>query len=215
MFRQYRQFEKNEFIVVGADAAMGGSDYSASQFLSVTKRDVPLVWHANVTAEIMTDEIWPVLESIHDRTGYNPCIAYERNNGGVFQMDRLARLNKKNKFNLYKMEAYGRTEAPEAVKYGWDTNTATRPEMLSALQEAINKKLLKVYDKITIEEFFSFILNKTTVSEKAQAEVGAHDDLVMSLAIAWQLYHKCDKPDPGQDSVMEEVYYERLNDDGQ
>ena len=113
------------------------------------------------------------------------------------------------------MEAYGRTEAPEAVKYRWDTNTATRPEMLSALQEAINKKLLKVYDKITIEEFFSFILNKTTVSEKAQAEVGAHDDLVMSLAIAWQLYHKCDKPDPGQDSVMEEVYYERLNDDGQ
>ena len=73
-------------------------------------------------------------------------------------------------------------------KYGWDTNTATRPAMLSQLKEAIDKKLLRVYDKITIEEMYSFVVVRTTASVKAQAEAGMHDDLVMSLAIAWQLY---------------------------
>jgi len=32
---------------------------------------------------------------------------------------------------------------------------------------------------------YSFIINK---QGKAEAETSAHDDLVMSLAIAWQLY---------------------------
>jgi len=35
---------------------------------------------------------------------------------------------------------------------------------------------------------FSFIISQTSTSWKAQAEQGAHDDLIMSLAIAWQLY---------------------------
>ena len=33
---------------------------------------------------------------------------------------------------------------------------------------------------------------KTSASWKAQAEHGAHDDLVMALAIAWQLYQICE-----------------------
>jgi len=48
--------------------------------------------------------------------------------------------------------------------------------------------ILTIYDKITIEELYSFVVVRTTATVKAQAEQGMHDDLVMSLAIAWQLY---------------------------
>ena len=85
------------------------------------------------------------------------------------------------------MPTYGSVDNPEAKKLGWDTNTATRPKMLSELKEAIDKRLIKLYDGRTINEMFSFIVVQTSTAWKAQAEKGANDDLVMALAIAWQL----------------------------
>jgi hypothetical protein len=194
MFRQFRKIEPNEFFVISADTAAGGEDYCAAQFLSKTKLDVPLVYHSPILATQMTIELLPVLNKIKDMTGIKPVVAYERQNGGLFEMERLALLNRENKFNVFKMPNFGSIDPTEPTKYGWDTNTATRPKMLSDLKEAVDKSLLKVYDKSTIEEMFSFIISKTSVSWKAQAEQNAHDDLVMSLAIAWQLYQLCDPP---------------------
>jgi hypothetical protein len=195
MFRQYRKIEPNEKIVVACDTATGLGDYCAAQFLSKTKLDVPLVYHSKTIATEMTNQIFPVLEKIFEVTGIKPVVAYERNNGGVFEMERLASLNRLNKFTLFKMPTQGRENPPEAVKYGWDTNSASRPAMLSQLKEAIDKKLLTIYDRPTIEEMFSFVVVRSSISAKAQAEVGMHDDLVMSLAIAYQLYQLADFQD--------------------
>lgn len=199
-FRQYREITKGEFFVIAGDTAMGGNDYCAAQFLSTKRLDVPLVYHRKGVMSYMTEDLLTVLERLHDVTGIKPVIAYERNNGGAIELERLAGLNKRHKFEVYKMDSYGidyssRKEGePEAVKYGWDTNTATRPKMLSDLKEAIDKVLVKIYDKPTITELYSFIVAQTSSTWKAQAEKGAHDDLVMSLAIAWQLYQVCRPP---------------------
>jgi hypothetical protein len=189
-FRQYRKIESREQFVVAADTSSGLGDYCAVQFLSKTKIDVPLVYHKKIIATEMTNEIYPVLEKISDITGYKPIVAYERNAGGTFEMDRLASMNRLGKFTLFKMPTMGRENPPDSIKYGWDTNTATRPAMLSQLKEAIDNKLLTIYDRPTIEEMFSFVVVRTTATVKAQAESGMHDDLVMSLAIAWQLYQQ-------------------------
>jgi hypothetical protein len=60
--------------------------------------------------------------------------------------------------------------------------------MLADWKEAVDKHLIAIYDKPTIEEHFSFILSQTSSSVKAMAETNAHDDLVMSCAIVYQLY---------------------------
>ena len=60
--------------------------------------------------------------------------------------------------------------------------------MLSDLKDMVDKGIATIYDRQTIEELFSFVIAKTSSSWKAQAEKGAHDDLVMALAGAWQLY---------------------------
>ena len=191
-FRQYRKIEPGEFFVVAADSAAGGGDYCACQFLSKTKIDVPLVYHSKNLATEMTNEVFPILEKIFDVTQVKPVIAYERQNGGVFEMERLATMNRLGKYEIFKMPTVGRQDAPEAVRYGWDTNTATRPAMLSQLKEAIDGKVLTLYDKPTAEEMYSFIVSRTSSSWKAQAETGSHDDLVISLAISWQLYQMCE-----------------------
>lgn len=186
--RQYRKIEKGEQFVVAADTSSGLGDYSAAQFMSKSKLDVPLVYHKKIIATEMTATVFPILEKLHDITGIKPVVAYERNAGGSFEMDRLAAMNRLGKYMIYKMPTMGRESPPESVKYGWDTNTATRPAMLSQLKEAIDNKLIMIYDKPTIEEMYSFVVVRTTASVKAQAESGMHDDLVMSLAIVWQLY---------------------------
>jgi hypothetical protein len=138
----------------------------------------------------MTPLLHQELEKIYDLTQTKPVIAYETNAGGVFELERLASLNRLGKYTIYQMKAFeGTTKGTaESIKYGWSTNSATRPIMLQMLKEAIDNHLLKIYDKPTVNELFSFIIKQTASSWKAQAESGAHDDLVMSLAGAWQMY---------------------------
>ena len=192
MFRQYRQIQKKEFIVVGVDTAAGGGDYTAAQFLSKTNFDVPLVYHSKTTTFELTNSLYPVLEKIFDQTGIKPVVAYERQNGGFFEMERLAALNRSDKFKIFRMPVFGK--GGESEKLGWDTNTATRPLMLSSLKDAIDHRILKIYDKDTVDELFSFITVHSSSSQKAKAATGAKDDLVMALAIAYQVFIHEEKP---------------------
>lgn len=190
MFRRYRTYQKGEFFVVACDTSWGGTDYCAVQFLSKTKLDIPVVYHSKVLATEMTPLIHLELERIFDETGVKPVVAFERNNGGVAEIERLATLNREGKYRIFvEKKGVASTElVQDSVKLGWTTSSSTRPIMLSMLKEAIDNRLLTIYDKPTINEMFSFIISQTSSSWKAQAEQGAHDDLIMSLAIAWQLY---------------------------
>lgn len=212
-WRQYRVLDRNEFFVVAGDPSTGLGDYSTSIFLSTTKLDVPLIYHSKAIASQMTTEIFPVLEKLHDFTTLPPVIAYERNNGGVFEMDRLAALNRHNKFTIFKPNQYGIDDPQETNKLGWETNTATRPAMLSQLKEAIDKQLITIYDRHLINELLSFVVVQTTSTWKAQAERGAHDDMVMALAIAWQLYRLCPAPSPTNDAEARQIIATRQNED--
>ena len=188
MITRYRELDPGEFFVIGVDIAAGGSDYCAAQFLSKTKLDVPIVYHSHTLASEMTPVLQEELERIYDLTRVPPVIAYERNNGGVFELERLSLLNRQGKYKIFNMPQYGGIHNNQPTKIGWDTNTATRPKMLADLKECIDNRLIKLYHQKTVEEMFSFIVVQTSTTWKAQAEQGGHDDLVMSLAIAWQLY---------------------------
>lgn len=189
-FRRYRKYKLGEFYVVFADTAWGGIDYCAAQFLCKTTLDVPTVYHSKVLASEMTPQIHLELERIYDETQVKPVVAFERNNGGVAEIERLATLNRLAKYRIYQEKSgVGSLDSVEnTVRLGWTTSSASRPTMLSMLKEAIDNQLITIYDKPTVNEMFSFIVSQTSSSWKAQAEQGAHDDLIMSLAGAWQLY---------------------------
>jgi len=67
-------------------------------------------------------------------------------------------------------------------KQGWHTNTKTRPEILSELEEAIRLRLTKPNSRNTIDEMMSFIRDE---KGKTGASEGAYDDEVMAYAMAW------------------------------
>lgn len=188
MLYQYRQYNKGEFFVVAVDTAAGGDDCVAGQFLSKTNLDVPVVIHAEESITAVTPKIHNELERIYLETGVKPVVAYERQNGGIFELERLQRLNKFGNYTIFLMPSLGKVDNADPTMLGWDTNGASRPKACQDLQEAINNKLVKLYHEETINELFSFIIHK---SGKMAAEKNAHDDLVMALAIAWQMYQIC------------------------
>ena len=204
MFRRYRQPKEGEFFLVFADTSAGAGDYCAAQFLSKGTLDIPIVYHSKQTVTDMTPLIKDELERIYSVTKVRPVVAFERNAGGGYELERLAALNRDGNYLMYQMKGnVGTTKTTEnTVKLGYDTNSATRPIMLTMLKEAIDKKLIRIYDKETVREMFKFINVQTSSSWKAQAERGAHDDLIMSLAGVWQMYQTENAPvDDGPETV--------------
>ena len=196
MFRRYRDYKVGEFYVVFADTAWGGVDYCSAQFISKDALDVPVVYHARELASDMTPRIHAELNEIYRQTKVKPVVAFERNNGGVAELQRLERLNRDQNYIIYKEKSKTATLEGEqdSGKLGWTTSTATRPTMLSGLKDAVDNKLIRLYDQLTIEEMFSFVIKQTANGWRAEAESGAHDDLIMALAGAWQLYQTEEPP---------------------
>jgi hypothetical protein len=70
---------------------------------------------------------------------------------------------------------------PDAVP-GFSTQTKTRNQVLTKLEELVRNGTLKVYSQRLYDQFQAFVWN----GSKASASKDSHDDLIMSLAIgAW------------------------------
>ena len=198
MFSQWSEIKRGDAFAVGCDTSMGAGDWCVAQFIRRPKTtveipDVPVVYASKDSAPVMTDALVPYLEKLFDLTGVKPVVAYERNNGGAFEMDRLAKLNRLHKYIIFVMpdptrRSAGDGEEPEGTRLGWDTNSASRPAMLADLKELVDGRRIEIYDPATVSELFSFITVTTNTSRRAEAERNAHDDRVMSLAIAWQVH---------------------------
>ena len=148
-WRQYRTIEKNEFLLFSVDTAAGGGDYTACQVISKNKIDAPLVFQSKTTTSDFIADLVRVLEAVSDFTGVKPVVSLERNNGGAFLIDRLATLNYRGKYEIFKMPKYGVVNDQEETVFGWNMNTATRPKCLQELKDAIDHQAIKIYDSET------------------------------------------------------------------
>lgn len=186
MIKLYRKIEPGEFFVAFGDCAQGGTDKNYVQFISKTRADVPLVIAFNGVASELTPILREALHYIHDTTKVKPVIAVERQMGGASVMHDLSISNQEGKYRLYYAKNFGTSEGEVSTpKLGWSTDALTRPKMLGEWQNAYNSKLIRIYDKETQEQHQTFIVTKLGRPEAAQ---GTHDDAVMSMAGAWQLY---------------------------
>ena len=66
--------------------------------------------------------------------------------------------------------------------FGFQTTPKTRPVILAELIRTVRDDIRAVNDETTLQEMLTFVRNPETL--KPEAEPGAHDDCVMSLAIA-------------------------------
>lgn len=165
--------------VIGADVAEV-DDYSVAQV--VRKKDLKLV--ARFRAKLPVDAFAKELE----RLGYfynTALLGVERNNQGIAVLVVLNQLYYPNMFYREDVNDVGESSAS---KLGWETSMKTRPILITDLAMYIRNRDIKIFDKVTIRELMSFV--RTEKKPMGEAQAGTHDDTVMALGIAIQMYRR-------------------------
>ena len=178
-FREYRELERNEQLCIFADPAES-HDFCAAVAISKKHADTPLVYNEMTESSQFGYELEKMAKFIHNRTGFWPTVAVERNTG----MATIHVLTVLNYPNMFRMRVFDSATYKESEKLGWLTTESTRRKMLDDFSLATRQGSCKVYDKEIIDQMYSFVVKKG----KPQAESGKKDDLVMAAAGAWQLY---------------------------
>lgn len=112
---------------------------------------------------------------------YNTAIVnIELKNTGWAVQDYMMRVLNYPRFHPWKGRADHFPGANPTRLWGWDTNVYSRPLLIEAGRRAINKALIVIHDKATLEEIKLFSRQD---NGKYEAEAG-HDDRVLALLLA-------------------------------
>lgn len=174
----WEQPQEGRKYVIGADVADVGEDKSVATIMDVERSKTVARWRG----DIEPSEFGELLDQL-GRYYNRALVGVEINNHGLTTVQRLRDLNYE---NLYRRER-GKDERWEQYtsKLGWATNRQTKPLMIDALAEAINAGKIEDYDLEFVREGFTFVIDDRG---KTEAQDGSHDDVVMSTAIALQLF---------------------------
>lgn len=155
---------------LGADTAGEGSDFFAAHMLN-QDGFVCAVLHQQYDPDLFTRQLYCLGKY------YNTALLAPETN---FDPSVVRDLQKLNYENLYVRKKYGNISEDYEDKYGFRTTSVTRPIIISQLVEFARENLDCIQDRETLQEMLSFVRLKG----KPQASDNAHDDLVISLAIA-------------------------------
>lgn len=174
-------------MVLDREPMVRGEAPEVAQWRGHTDFDL-LAWHAAMAARFYHEALL-VIESntleTHDR---------DRQTDGDQTCFLLERLR-----DVYD-NLYARRQSPEAVarglplRYGFHTNTATKPMVISTLVRVVREGLYVERDPMCLDEYLSY---ERRPNGSYGAIAGSHDDLLMTRAIALHVcFHEMEPPQP-------------------
>lgn len=166
--------------VIGADVAEGlkGGDFSVATVVDISTMAVVARWRGHCDP----DKFGEILGALGTYYNY-ALIGVEVNNHGLTTVQKL-----RDTFytNLYKRDrGYDEEWETPTVNLGWKTDMRTKRLMIDDLIKLVRERVIKDKDIIFINEAFSYVRDERG---RMNAEEGSHDDVVMSTAIAYQLF---------------------------
>ena len=191
--RIYVPPERNRTYVIGADTAGTGSDRFAAHVLDCETDEQCAVIHMRSGETEFLCQLWCLAAE------YNfPLLAVEAN-FSTYIVNMLAQWH-------YPRQYVRRTEDTytHAFKksYGFLTTQRNRNDIIAALVARMGQKNAPdtgrcgydlIHDRSTLEEMLTFVRSEEW---RAEAEAGAHDDLIMALAIALRAKEQAHVPSP-------------------
>jgi len=182
-FKIFREFDPSHSYASGHDIAGGvGLDSSTSVFIdfSVVPAEVVATFESNtIKPDVFAYEIQRQVEM------YGNCLcAPEQNNHGHTTIAILKQLG----ITMYETQKRNtRIMELKTNEYGWQTNALTKPKMLTELFKALKDNLLILNDCDIINEVKGFTRNDLIETIKDPRLTTRHFDLLIALAIAWQM----------------------------
>lgn len=161
--------------VLGGDTAGEGSDLFTGQMINNYNGHQV----ARLKAKLDEDEYARQMYCLG--IYYNEALIGPENNYSTYPTKKLKEYNYP---KIYLREVEDNISDKVQDKYGFVTNKATRPIILSILKEVFRDNISWINDIDTLKEALTFIVND---KGRPEAEQGAHDDLIMGLAITYYI----------------------------
>lgn len=168
----YRTPERGVPYVIGADTAGDGSDWFVAQVLDNRTGEQICVMRTHTDEDMFAKQLYCLGK------WYNDALIAVETNLSTYPVMELERLKYKNQYVRESVDDY--THQPRRA-FGFRTDSKTRPVIIAELIKAARDDINLICDTDTLEEMLTFVRNE---QYRPEAEEGAHDDCVMSLAIA-------------------------------
>jgi phage terminase large subunit len=169
----YEDTKRGYPYVIGGDTAGDGSDYFACHVIDNTNGKQVCVYHKQQDEDLFTKQIYCLGKY------YNNALIGLEANFSTYPIKELQRIGYYNQFARQEEDTMS---GQYQKKYGFKTTKLTRPLIISELVEIVREHVDRFNDLLTLTEMLTFVRND---KGRAEAQAGAHDDLVISLAIAY------------------------------
>ena len=168
---------------IGGDTAGDGSDWFTGHVLNAkTGKQVARLRH-QMDEDLYVRQMYCLgwyYANKNLKTGVvTPALMCIESNFSSFPNKELVRLGYPNMFVREKEDRY---TGIMDKSYGFKTTSITRPVIIAELVKIVRESVELINDKLTLEEMLTFVRNE---KGRPEAQQGAHDDLVMGLAIAY------------------------------
>lgn len=168
----YKPPQEGRPYVIGGDTAGDGSDWFVGQVLdNVTGVQAAVLRHEY-------DEDTYARQMYCLGRWYNNAMLAPETNFSTYPVKLLDLMGYQ---NLYVREIEDTYDGTTKHAFGFRTDRLTRPVIVSELIRVLRDNIDIVNDKDTLLEMLTFVRNE---KQRPEAEPGAHDDCVISLAIA-------------------------------
>lgn len=176
--------------VVSVDASSGASaDFSAVQVIDIEELEQVAEWQGKVDPDKLA-EVAFLLACVYN----GAMLAPETTGGWGFAVVQRCKAmigkwegSPKSKPTLFTRPIMDRLSQSFTDVVGWDTNTKTRAQMLDTLEQTLRDGSLTVHGDRTLIEMGAFAFPERPGNQgdyrSPRAMKGAHDDLVIALAI--------------------------------
>lgn len=181
---------------IGGDTAGEGSDYFTAHVINSKTLTQCAVLRKQLDPDLYVKQVYCL------GMYYNKALLGIESNFDTFPNKELQRLGYP---KIYRREYEEKIGTPKKQELGFRTDLRTRPAIISYLTELVREHAELINDNDTLREMLVFIFND---EGRPEAQVGAHDDLVMGLAIAYRIINQISYT---QNAIEIQNYFDRQN----
>jgi len=174
--------------IISCDAAEG-LEHGDNGVVHVLRRDITPKLVASYAGKMDPDELGRLALGLADE--YNEAwIVIEMNNHGFAVMSVIRQASYA---NIYTEKSFDKWGMKESRKWGWYTNSVSRPILVDEIARCVRDQSIEVPDIETLSEMGTFIIN---AKGKAEAQSGCKDDRVIALGLGLQGHIRCSIHEP-------------------
>lgn len=179
----FQKFVPGHRYQMGVDSAEGlvKGDYSAITIADLTTMEEVASWAGKAPPEA-TAELAVNFAEMYSNEDHKCLIVPEMNNMGYATVNKIRDLGWQ---RIFQREDVDKKTGKKTNSLGWRTTSATKPLLISHFRDLLRNADPKVYTKETLQEFRTFIYSQESSDKGIGAQMGYHDDRIISLMLAF------------------------------